>query len=446
MHKLFFAASIAAIALVPSAATARTQSQATCEEQRSTRIVATVGGAGVGGVLGNVVAGQGDKTLGTVIGAVGGAILANQIAKPGRDCRDAYGYYDKDNRWHASGVSSSDARGYYDRDDNWIVGPPNGRYGNDGRWVTYAGSDRGQGDYRPEGEWVPASANGYYDRNDAWVAGSVGGRYDNSGRWIAAPAAAAPSNRRDDTYGYYDAEGAWHASATARGRATGYYNRDNAWVSGTPNGRYDERRNWIPDREDGSASGSYDSQNRWIPASSSGYYDNRGQWIAGTASGYYDRRGRWVAGATVGHYDTKGRWIAGVASGQRGANGQWVAAPQTGYYDTAGRWHAGATTGYYDNRGRWIATSGGAGSAAYAASRPDILSQISGLDEHVRVARAERSLDRRSVASAQRELKSIRLAERRMPHDRMGNLSARNQIALQSRIDRLNLRLRISPQ
>ncbi|WP_260583997.1 hypothetical protein [Sphingopyxis sp. PET50] len=60
-------------------------------------MVATIGAAAaVGGVLGNVVAGQGYKTLGTVIGAVGRAVIGNQIAKPGRDCRDTYGYYDTD--------------------------------------------------------------------------------------------------------------------------------------------------------------------------------------------------------------------------------------------------------------------------------------------------------------------------------------------------------------
>ena len=88
MRKQLFAASIAAIALIPSIASAQTQaqSQSSCERQRSTRVIATVAGAGVGGVLGNVIAGQGDKTLGTVIGAVGGAVIGNQIAKPAGDC------------------------------------------------------------------------------------------------------------------------------------------------------------------------------------------------------------------------------------------------------------------------------------------------------------------------------------------------------------------------
>lgn len=444
-NKYLFMASIAAVALVPSIASARTQSQSTCEQQRSTRVVATVAGAGVGGVLGNVVAGRGDKTLGTVIGAVGGALIGNQIAKPNRDCNDAYGYYDQENRWHATGVESSAARGYYDRDGGWVDGAPNGRYGADNRWINNAGSTRGEGDYRAQGEWVPASANGYYDRNDVWVRGSDSGSYDNRGRWIASTAAAQPS-RRDDAYGYYDAQANWHANAVTPGRATGYYDRDNTWVNGTPNGHYDERRNWIPQREDGSASGSYDSQNRWIPASSSGYYDHTGQWIAGTASGHYDQGGRWVAGVTIGHYDPRGRWVAGAASGHRDGNGVWIADPQPGYYDARGRWNAGVTSGYYDVRGRWVPTLRGGPGGNYGANRPAILSQLAWLDQYVHTARTQRSMSNRQLAMFERELNSIRNRERRMRHDRNGNLTLRDDAALQTRIDRLSDRLRIKPQ
>jgi hypothetical protein len=253
MRKYLFAASIAAIALVPVVASAETRSQAICAQQSSTRVIATVAGAGVGGVLGNVVAGHGDKTLGTVIGAVAGALVGNQLAKPGRECRDAYGYYDQDNRWHATGVAAADARGYYDRNGGWIEGRPNGRYGDDNRWLMSSGSADGFGDYRSQGEWVPASANGYYDRNDAWVQGSDNGRYDDRGRWIAISVSAQPA-RRADAYGYYDTQGQWHATTSTQGRATGYYDRANTWVSGAPNGYYDERRNWVPQRADGSAS------------------------------------------------------------------------------------------------------------------------------------------------------------------------------------------------
>jgi hypothetical protein len=444
MRKYLFAASIAAVTLVPSLASAQSRSQATCAQQSSTRVVATVAGAGVGGVLGNVVAGRGDKTLGTVLGAAAGALIGNQLAKPGRECRDAYGYYDQTNRWHATGAPAADARGYYDRDGGWIEGRPNGRYGDNNAWLMNSGSGDNYGDYRSQGEWVPASANGYYDRDDTWVQGSDNGRYDDRGRWIVLSVSTQPA-RRADAYGYYDTQGQWHASVVTQGRATGYYDRDNTWIAGAPNGYYDERRNWVPQRADGSASGSYDSQNRWIPASSNGFYDDRNQWVAGTASGHYDDRGRWVAGVTIGHYDARGRWIEGTALGHRDANGSWIADRQPGYYDTNGGWHAGETSGYYDSRGRWIAT-GLATDGSDGPNRPAILSQLSTLELYVRDAGPQRFLSNREVASVQRELRFIRTTERRMRHDRFGNLSDRDQTTLQVRIDRLNARLRISAQ
>ena len=61
MRKQCLAVGIAAAALIPTFAAAQTQQeqqQSSCERQRSMRVVATVGGAGVGGVLGNVIAGQ----------------------------------------------------------------------------------------------------------------------------------------------------------------------------------------------------------------------------------------------------------------------------------------------------------------------------------------------------------------------------------------------------
>ncbi|MGZ3233670.1 MAG: glycine zipper 2TM domain-containing protein [Croceibacterium sp.] len=449
MRRIIFAASIAGVALMPINASAQTRSQATCEQQSTTRVVATVAWAGVGGVLGNVVAGHDDKTLGTIIGAAAGALIGNQVAKPGRECNDAYGYYDKDNRWHATGISSSAARGYYDRDGGWVDGPPNGRYADDNRWMMNSGSGNGFGDYRSQGEWVPASANGYYDRNDTWVGGSDNGRYDDRGRWIAISVSTQPT-RRADAYGYYDTQGQWHATAVTQGRATGYYDRDNTWVTGAPNGYYDERRNWVPQRADGSASGSYDSQNRWIPASSNGYYDDRGQWIAGTASGHYDTNGRWTAGVTVGHYDDRGRWIAGDASGHRNAAGQWIADPQPGYYDSRGHWNAGETSGYYDGRGRWVSTGIAVSVATSdnvgADNRPTILSQLSALDQYVRDARSQRSLSNRQATRLQRELRSIRTSERAMTHSRRGNLSDRDEAKLQDRIDHVNDRLGINAQ
>jgi hypothetical protein len=329
MRRSIFAASIAAVALIPSTAIA----QDNCERHQSARVVGTVAGAGVGGALGNVIAGRGDKTIGTIIGAVVGGVVGNQVAKPSSDCSRAFGYYDENNRWHATGVSSSQARGYYDRDGRWVDGPPNGYYGQGNRWISNAGTNGADGSYNSRGEWVPVSVDGYYDRN--------------------------------------------------------------------------------------------------------------GQWIAGTASGYYNERGRWVAGVTTGHYDARGRWIAGTARGRRDASGVWIADPQPGYYDTRGRWHVGQTSGYYDSRGRWVSTVSGAN--GQIGPGRGIVAQVNWLEQYVGHASSQRTLNNREASRAQRELRSIREREQSMRHDSMGNLSRRDQAALQVRLDRVSDRLQINP-
>jgi uncharacterized protein YcfJ len=108
MRRSIITGVIAAAALVPTVASA----QQTCESQRSGRVAGTVVGAGVGALLGNVIAGQGNRALGTVIGGVGGGVIGNQVTKPDADCQHAFGYYDRNNRWHASGINARDARGY----------------------------------------------------------------------------------------------------------------------------------------------------------------------------------------------------------------------------------------------------------------------------------------------------------------------------------------------
>ena len=45
-----------------------------------------IGGA-VGGLIGNEVAGRGDRTLGTVLGVAGGALLGREIDRGGSRCR-----------------------------------------------------------------------------------------------------------------------------------------------------------------------------------------------------------------------------------------------------------------------------------------------------------------------------------------------------------------------
>lgn len=182
-----------------------------CRRDGNGRIVGTVIGAGAGGVLGNVVAGRGDKTEGAIIGAIVGAVIGNQVSKSDRgNCRTAYGFYDEQGRWHATGVSTSDARGYYDRNGTWVDGQPNGYYDN-GRCFTANGDLENAGYIDRAGNWVPASSVGYYDRNNQWVGGMATGYYDTSGRWVTGRA-----------YGYYDARGRWVST-----RQGSYQNNDN---------------------------------------------------------------------------------------------------------------------------------------------------------------------------------------------------------------------------
>ena len=172
MKSRIFLAGIALAVFTPVVASAQDDG---CRRDGNGRIIGAVVGAGAGGVLGNVIAGRGDKTEGSIIGAIVGAVIGNQVSKSDRgDCRRAYGYYDEQGRWHATGVSASEALGYYDRNGSWVEGQPNGYYDN-GRWVM-SNSDRSNAGYIDRnGQWVPASSVGYYDRNNQWVGGAATG-------------------------------------------------------------------------------------------------------------------------------------------------------------------------------------------------------------------------------------------------------------------------------
>ncbi len=182
MKSRMFLAGIALAVFTPVVASAQEDG---CRRDGNGRIIGTVVGAGAGGVLGNVIAGRGDKAEGSIIGAILDAVIGNQVSKSDLgDCRRAYGYYDEQGRWHATGVSASEALGYYDRNGSWVEGQPNGYYDN-GRWVM-SNSDRSNAGYIDRnGQWVPASSVGYYDRNNQWVGGAATGYYDVRGRWIS---------------------------------------------------------------------------------------------------------------------------------------------------------------------------------------------------------------------------------------------------------------------
>jgi hypothetical protein len=120
MRKHLLAAGIAAVVLIPSLAMA----QETCEQRSANRATGTVLGAIGGALLGNAVSSHGGKTGGTIIGGVAGAAVGSNLAKGPHDCVHAYGYYDGDGRWHDNGSDRAVAYGYYDRGGAWIDGPP----------------------------------------------------------------------------------------------------------------------------------------------------------------------------------------------------------------------------------------------------------------------------------------------------------------------------------
>ncbi len=122
MRKHILAAGIAIAALLPSLAMA----QETCEQRSANRTTGTVLGAIGGALLGNAISSHGGKTGGTIIGGVAGAAVGSNLAKGARDCQHAYGYYDNDGHWHDNGVDRTVAYGYYDRNGEWTDGaPPN---------------------------------------------------------------------------------------------------------------------------------------------------------------------------------------------------------------------------------------------------------------------------------------------------------------------------------
>jgi hypothetical protein len=133
MRKHLLAAGIA-VALIPSLAMA----QETCEQRSANRAAGTILGAIGGALLGNAVASHGGKTGGTIIGGVAGAAVGSNVAKGPHDCVHAYGYYDNDGRWHDNHTDRAVAYGYYDRQGVWIDGPPPGvaGYASDAAYVS----------------------------------------------------------------------------------------------------------------------------------------------------------------------------------------------------------------------------------------------------------------------------------------------------------------------
>ena len=78
MKSRMFLAGIALAVFTPVVASAQEDG---CRRDGNGRIIGTAVGAGAGGVLGNVIAGRGDKAEGSIIGAIVGAVIGNQVSK-----------------------------------------------------------------------------------------------------------------------------------------------------------------------------------------------------------------------------------------------------------------------------------------------------------------------------------------------------------------------------
>ncbi len=270
----------------------------------------------------------------------------------------------------------SNARGYYDRDGNWIEGPPNGRYGDDNRWISN-GSGQRRGQLALAGRMGPR-----FGQRLLRPQRPMGQRFGQ--RLLRRP---RPLGRRTILSGQSRPPRRCLRLLRHLGSVARQFGRDG------PRSRLLRPRQYLGDRHAqrllrrapqlGPASATTVRPAAARTARTAGSRPLRTAITTTTASGspelasgYYDQRGRWVAGVTTGHYDANGRWVAGQASGHRDSNGRWVADPQPGYYDTNGRWNAGATTGYYDSRGRWVRTDG-----SYRRPARQILSQLSALDQ-----------------------------------------------------------------
>ena len=279
------------------------------------------------------------------------------------------------------------------------------------------------------------------------TAGSNAG--SNTGSQIAGRVLGALLGRPADcAYGYYDANGMWHANTVDRAQASGYFDREGRWVEGAPNGYYDQQGRWVTANTSASASGYYDQNGRWVPASAGGYYDSKGRWVTASATGRWEN-GRWITGAATGRYDANGRWIPGRASG-RMVNGVWVADAQPGYYDNNGRWVRGQATGYYDAQGRWISTGASAQASGYAYGQPsqaygdtsiwagapdDLAGRIAFLDQRVRQGMSDGSLRRGEANRALQSLAMLRTQAASLPANRRGRVNVRAETSLRAQLD-----------
>jgi hypothetical protein len=155
MRKLLIAASLAALTVMPVAATA----QPSCEQAKhDKRVAGTVMGAVGGAVLGGLLGGnRGHKEDGALLGAAGGAVVGNQMSKGGPPCPDGQvphdpnAYYDGDNNYH---TAWADQQGYWHR----------GWYDRSGAWHADYAMDTRSGWHDDQGRWCSLTDSSYTDQ------------------------------------------------------------------------------------------------------------------------------------------------------------------------------------------------------------------------------------------------------------------------------------------
>jgi hypothetical protein len=212
--------------------------------------------------------------------------------------------------------------------------------------------------------------------------------------------ATKPNQDCRHAYGYYDGNGAWHATDVEANNAAGYYDRDGRWVDGAPGG----------------------------------YYDRNGQWqSAGNDRGYRDRNGRYVPGGAEGYYDTDGRYV--TVENRRG-DGYGGQGDRNGQGDHNGQWtnggSGGGSGGGYDN-----GYGGGGGRFRWTGAPGEIATRENWLDQRIRSGAADGSLSRWEADRAFRTLNDIRMQERRLARRHRG-LRQSDQAYIQDKLDALS--------
>ncbi len=120
MRKQLFLAGVAATLIIPTMAATSASAQDCVQRSHDNRTAGTIIGAIGGALLGNAVSKHGGKPGGTIIGGVAGAAVGNQIGRKSTKCENV-GYYDANGVWHSSSeaYAYNSTDGYYDSDGYW---------------------------------------------------------------------------------------------------------------------------------------------------------------------------------------------------------------------------------------------------------------------------------------------------------------------------------------